>query len=71
MPKRKRKDFLQNKISERLELKKKISKLSVERNKYVQEKRQETNAPSPATMNEAVTSAIQKQGAIKNYIFKK
>lgn len=71
MPKSKRKDFLQSKMDERLELKKKISKLSVERNRYVKEKRQKTNAPSPATMNEAVTSAIQKQGAVKNYIFKK
>ncbi len=71
MTKSKRKGFVQRKTEERLELKKQISKLSLERNKYVAEKKKEAEVPGPATINEAVTSAIQKQGALKNYKFKK
>ena len=71
MTKDKRKEFVQSKVEERLELKKQISELSLERNMYVAEKKKEVGAPSPSTMNEAVTSAIQKQGALKNYKFKK
>jgi len=71
MTKSKRKDFVQSKVEERLELKKQISELSLERNKYVAEKKKEAGVPGPATINEAVTSAIQKQGALKNYKFKK
>ena len=71
MSKPKRKDFIQTKAQERLELKEKIVKLTRKRNKYVDGKKKEVGAPSPATMNEAVSAAIQKQGEAKNYIFKK
>ena len=71
MDKSKRKDFVQSKVDERLELKKQINKLNLERNKYVAEKKKESGMPAPATVNEAVTSAIQKQGALKSYIFNK
>lgn len=71
MSKSKRKDFVQSKVEERLELKKQINELSLERNKYVAEKKKESGMPAPATVNEAVSSAIQKQGASKNYIFNK
>ena len=71
MSKTKRKDFIRSKAQERLELKEKIVKLTRKRNKYVAGKKKEAGAPSPATMNEAVSSAIQKQGAAKNYNFKK
>lgn len=74
MPMSQRKDFLENKVAERKNLKKEIAKLSAERSEFVAQKEKEAgapNAPSVATMNEAVTSAIQKQGASKNYTFKK
>ena len=71
MDKSKRKDFVQSKVEERLELKKQINKLNLERNKFVAEKKKESGMPAPATVNEAVTSAIQKQGALKSYIFNK
>ena len=70
MTKDKRKDFIKNKAQERLEIKEKIVKLTRKRNKYVAGKKKEAGAPSPATMNEAVSLAIQKQGAAKNYKFK-
>ena len=71
MDKNKRKDFVQSKVEERLELKKQINKLNLERNKYVAEMKKESGTPAPATVNEAVTSAIQKHGALKGYIFNK
>ncbi len=71
LPKSKRKDFIQNKAQERIKIKEEIIKLTSKRNKYVAEKKQEMGAPSPATVNEAVSLAIQKQGAAKNYTFKK
>jgi hypothetical protein len=71
IPKGKRKDFIQNKAQERRKLKEKLIKLTRQRNNYVAEKKKETGAPSPATVNEAVSLAIQKQGAAKNYTFKK
>jgi len=71
IPKGKRKDFIQNKAQERRKLKEKLIKLTRQRNNYVAGKKKEMGAPSPATVNEAVSSAIQKQGAAKNYTFKK
>lgn len=71
IPKGKRKDFIQNKAQERQKLKEKLIKLTQQRNNYVAEKKKEMGAPSPATVNEAVSAAIQKQGAAKNYTFKK
>ena len=71
MSKDKRKDFLEKKVQERQELKKEIAKLSTERSKYVTKKKIEAGAPSVATMEQAVTKAIQKQGEAKNYKFKK
>lgn len=71
LPKSKRKDFIQNKAQERIKIKEEIIKLTSKRNKYVAEKKKEMGAPSPATVNEAVSLAIQKQGAAKNYTFKK
>lgn len=66
-----RKDYLKKKVAERKKIKEEIVKLSAERNKYVTQKRQELAAPAVQTMNEAVTSAIQKQGKEKNYTFTK
>ena len=60
MDKSKRKDFVQSKVEERLELKKQINKLNLERNKFVAEKKKESGMPAPA-----------KQGALKSYIFNK
>ena len=71
IPKGKRKDFIRNKAQERRKLKEKLIKLTQQRNNYVTGKKKEMGAPSPATVNEAVSSAIQKQGAAKNYTFKK
>jgi len=71
MAKDKRKDFLEKKVQERQELKKEIAKLSTERSKYVAKKKMEAGAPSVATMEQAVTKAIQKQGEAKNYKFTK
>lgn len=71
IPKGKRKDFIQNKVQERRKLKEKLIKLTRQRNNYVAGKKKEMGAPSPATVNEAVSLAIQKQGAAKNYTFKK
>lgn len=70
LSKDKRKDFIQNKVKERIKLKKQIGELSLERNKFVAEKKKETAAPGPATVNEAISVAIQKQGIAKNYKFK-
>ena len=71
LPKAKRKDYIEEKVAERLKIKKEIISLTKKREMFVSKKRKEENKPSAATMNEAVTSAIQKQGAVKNYIFKK
>lgn len=70
----KRKDYLEKKIEERKKIKKDIAKLSAERSVFVAQKKKEAGAPDTtgvATMSEAVTSAIQKQGESKNYKFKK
>ena len=69
MPKPKRKAYIEEKVEERLKIKKQILSLTKKREKFVSEKRKEEAKPSAATMNEAVTSAIRKQGAAKNYIF--
>ena len=69
MSKDKRKQYLQEKVEERKKLKSEISKLSAERSKYVAEKRKEAAEPAVATVNEAVTQAIKKQGEAKNYKF--
>lgn len=69
MTKSERKDYIETKVQERIKIKKKISQLSAERNSYVTKKKKETPKPQVSTMNEAVTSAIQKQGASKNYKF--
>lgn len=66
-----RKDFLDKKVQQRRKLKKEIARLSAERSEYVSKKKAEAGAPSVATVNEAVTTAIQKQGEAKNYNFKK
>lgn len=71
MTKRQRKDFVKNKVQERLEIKKQILELTGRRNAYVKSKKKESGTPSPATMSEAMSSAIQKQGEAKNYSFKK
>ena len=69
MLKGKRKDYVQNMLKERKEIKKQIGKLSQERSKYVVGKRKEVNAPSVATMDQAITSAVQKQGGAKKFVF--
>ncbi len=69
MPKGKRKDYVQKMVKERKEIKKQIGKLSQERSKYVVGKRKEANAPSVATMEQAITSAVQKQGGAKKFVF--
>lgn len=69
MSKTRQKDFMQQKIKERKEIKKQINELSRERNKYVAEKRIAAAVPGVATMNEALTSAIRKQGESKKYVF--
>jgi len=71
VPKGKRKDFIQKKAQDRQRLKEKLVKLTQQRNNYVAEKKNEMGTPSPATVNGAVSLAIQKQGAAKNYTFKK
>ncbi|GMR16257.1 MAG: hypothetical protein BMS9Abin31_0576 [Gammaproteobacteria bacterium] len=70
MTKAKRKGYIQNKVQQRKEIKKEIIRLSEQRSLYVAEKKKSAPQPAVATMNEAVTSAIQKQGAAKNYKFK-
>lgn len=69
MPKGKRKNYVQNMVEERKEIRKKIGRLSQERSKYVAEKKKEMKAPSVATMDQAITSAVQKQGGTKNFTF--
>ena len=69
MSKSKQKDFMQQKIKERKEIKQQILQLSSERNKYVAEKRSAAASPAVATMNDALTSAIRKQGESKKYVF--
>ena len=69
MPKAKRKDYVQNMVKERKEIKKQIGRLSQERSKYVAGKKKELNAPSVATMDQAITSAVQKQGGAKKFVF--
>ena len=69
MPKGKRKDYVQKMIKERKEIKKQIGRLSQERSKYVAGKKKEMNAPSVATMDQAITSAVQKQGGAKKFVF--
>jgi len=71
MSKSERKDFLDKKVQQRRKLKKEIARLSAERSEYVSKKKMEAAAPSVATVNDAVTSAIQKQGEAKNYKFSK
>jgi von Willebrand factor type A domain len=70
MSKAKRKVYLKEKIEARAKIKTKIVELTKKRDKFVAKKRQAEAKPSVATMNEAVTSAIQKQGKSKNYKFK-
>ena len=66
-----RKDFVQKKIRERSELKKQIMELTEQRNAFVAIKQKNSPKPSVATVNEAVSAAIQKQGESKSYKFKK
>ena len=69
MSKHDRKKYVEEKVEERIKIKNKISRLSAERSNYVTQKRKEAAKPGVATMNDAVTSAIQKQGVAKNYKF--
>lgn len=70
MSKAKRKDYIENKVQQRKKIKKEILRLSEQRSLYVAEKNKSAPQPAVVTINEAVTSAIQKQGAAKNYKFK-
>ncbi|MCK4864741.1 MAG: VWA domain-containing protein [Gammaproteobacteria bacterium] len=69
MSKGKRKDYIENMVNERKEIKKQIGRLSQERSKYVAGRKKEMNAPSVATMDQAITSAVQKQGGAKKFVF--
>ena len=71
MTKDKRETYIKEKIEARAKIKTKIVELTKKRDKFVAKKRKEEAKPSVATVNEAVTSAIQKQGKSKNYKFKK
>lgn len=71
MTKEKRKQYVKKKIEARIKLKKEIIELTEKRNKYITEKRKNAVKPSIATMNEAVTSAVRKQGKSKDYTFTK
>lgn len=69
MSKEKQKAFLQEKVEQRKLIKKQIMELSQERKDFITSQEQEAAKPGVATMNEAMTSAIQKQGEKKNYKF--
>ena len=69
MPKGERKDYVENMVKERKKIKNEIGKLFQERSEYVEGKRKEENAPSVATMDQAITSAVQKQGGAKKFVF--
>ena len=70
MTKEKRTAYIKEKVDARIKIKEKIVSLTKKRDKFVAKKRKAEAKPSVATMNEAVTSAIQKQGKSKNYKFK-
>jgi len=71
MSKEKRKNFVEEKVQARIKIKKEIVDLTKKRDEYVAQKKRQEAKPAVATMNEAVTSAIQKQGKAKNYKFNK
>ena len=70
MDKEKQKAFVEQKLQARKKLKAEISELSRQREAYVAEQKAKAPAPTVATMNEAMTSAIEKQSKAKGYEFK-
>lgn len=71
MDKEKQKAFVQEKAQARKKLKAEIAELSKQREAYVAQQRAASPAPAVNTMNEAMTSAIEKQSKAKGYEFKK
>ncbi|MFK5914844.1 MAG: vWA domain-containing protein [Woeseiaceae bacterium] len=71
MSKDKRKNYIEEKVQARIKIKEKMLKLTTERERFVAKKRKEEGKSTVATMNEAVTLAIQKQGKSKSYTFGK
>jgi hypothetical protein len=69
MSKDSQKAYIAGKTMERKKIQEEINKLSKERNKYVSEKRKAQASASVNTVDDALTSAIRKQGLNKNYAF--
>jgi hypothetical protein len=69
MSKDSQKAYIAGKTMERKQIQEEINKLSKERNKYVSEKRKEQVSAGVSTVDEALTSAIRKQGQNKKYEF--
>lgn len=70
MDEEKQKIYVQQKADERKKVKEKIGRLSKARNEYVQEQKLKAPQPSVNTIEEALTSAVRKQGKEKDYEFK-
>jgi hypothetical protein len=69
MSKDSQKAYIAGKTQERKKIQEEINKLSKERNKYVSEKRKEQASADVSTVDDALTSAIRKQGLNKKYEF--
>lgn len=70
MDKAKQKTYVQQKLQARKKIKEEIRLLSKQREAYVAEQKAKAPAPAVKTMNEAMTTAIEKQSKAKGYEFK-
>jgi len=70
MDKDKQKIYVKQKADERKKVKEEIGRLSKARNEYVKEQKLKAPQPSVSTIENALTSAVRKQGKNKNYEFK-
>ena len=70
MDKETQRAFVQDKAQKRKEIAAEIKLLSKQRETYVAEQTARAAAPAVRTMNEAMTSAIERQSRSKGYMFK-
>lgn len=72
LPPEKRQEYIDKKLKEREELQKKIAKLNVERQKYVEaETKRRAGKPLNDTFDAAVVGSLRKQAEKKNFSFEK
>jgi hypothetical protein len=69
MDQQQRKAYIEEKAKQRANLKKEISTLSKQREKYVAEEKRKSATAEVTTVNDALVSSVRKQAKAKNYRF--